>query len=123
MPSRPALVALGAAVIVLVLAGMAAGILTLFFLGIVIVYLIDPPISWMSRHHVPRWLGTLLMLAILAFLSLIPFWLFVFVGIFVSGFLVLVLCRIIGFLVRIIFALLNVLLRIFFFIVIFGFRF
>ncbi|MEI8333792.1 MAG: AI-2E family transporter [Chloroflexota bacterium] len=65
MPSRPALVAIGAGVIVLVLAAMAAGILTLFFIGIVIVYLIDPPISWMARRHIPRWAGTLIMLAIL----------------------------------------------------------
>jgi predicted PurR-regulated permease PerM len=73
MPSRPALVAVGAAVVVLLLAGLAAGILTLFFLGIVIVYLIDPPISWLSRHHVPRWAGTLLMLAILTGALLLVF--------------------------------------------------
>ena len=65
MPSRPAMGALIAGIVVFVLAAMAAETLTLFFLGIVVVYLIDPPISWMARHRVPRWAGTLVMLAIL----------------------------------------------------------
>jgi predicted PurR-regulated permease PerM len=59
------MVAIIAGIVVFVLAAMAAETLTLFFLGIVIVYLIDPPISWMARHRVPRWAGTLLMLAVL----------------------------------------------------------
>jgi predicted PurR-regulated permease PerM len=62
--SKPALVTIIAAVAVGILAAMASGTLTIFFIGILIVYLIDPPIRWMHRHGVPRWMGTIAMLAV-----------------------------------------------------------
>ena len=62
--STPALVTLIAGVAVAILAAMASGTLTIFFIGILIVYLIDPPIRWMNRRGVPRWMGTVVMLAI-----------------------------------------------------------
>jgi predicted PurR-regulated permease PerM len=60
--SRVALVFVGAVVVAIALwAGRAA--LAPFIVGLLIVYLLDPPVEWLSRLRIPRFLAVLLVYA------------------------------------------------------------
>jgi predicted PurR-regulated permease PerM len=65
-PSRAAVVAAAGAVAALVLAYMVGEVLALFIIGLILVYLLDWPVSWLARHGVPRALGTIISIAALA---------------------------------------------------------
>jgi predicted PurR-regulated permease PerM len=64
-PSRAAVVVLIAGMFLAVFAVMAQAELVLFGIGLLVVYLIDPAVTWMARHRIPRAIGTLLMMAVL----------------------------------------------------------
>ncbi len=73
-PSRAAIVAGAGVAAVLVVAYMVGEALAIFIVGLILVYLLDWPVSWLARHGVPRALGAILAiagLAIIVFLFLV----------------------------------------------------
>lgn len=84
LPSRAALVAAAGAVAILFLAYMVGEVLAIFVIGLILVYLLDWPVSWLARHHVPRALGTLLSIAALA-IAVFFFFVVVFSAIIEQG--------------------------------------
>ncbi len=72
IPSRPAVVAMSAGVLLAGLLLAAARTLPIFVVGLALAYLIDPLVTALSGRGVPRWLATLalvvmMMLALVAF--------------------------------------------------------
>jgi len=53
-PSRAAIVACAGVAAVLVVAYMVGEALAIFIVGLILVYLLDWPVSWLARHGVPR---------------------------------------------------------------------
>jgi predicted PurR-regulated permease PerM len=62
LPSAPGLVAIGAAAGVLLLLVLVAETLPVFVVGLILAYLLDPVVTWLSARRVPRGLATLLTL-------------------------------------------------------------
>lgn len=72
LPSRPAVVAMTAGVILAVVLLAAARALPIFVVGLALAYLIDPAVTALTRRRVQRWLASialviLMMLGLLAF--------------------------------------------------------
>jgi predicted PurR-regulated permease PerM len=65
-PSRPAVVAALAGVLLALVALAAAAALPLFIVGLALAYLIDPGVTWLEARGIPRWLGSVLLIAVLA---------------------------------------------------------
>jgi predicted PurR-regulated permease PerM len=59
-------VAAAGAVAALFLAYLVGEVLAIFIIGLILVYLLDWPVTWLARHGVPRALGTILSIAALA---------------------------------------------------------
>ena len=66
VPSRPAVVALVAGCLLVVVVLAAAAALPLFIVGLALAYLIDPGVTWLEAHGVPRWLGSVVLIVVLA---------------------------------------------------------
>ncbi|HEU5325404.1 MAG TPA: AI-2E family transporter [Candidatus Limnocylindria bacterium] len=58
---RQALFALAMIVIVLALLWTARGALPAFFIGLALAFVLDPAVTWLNRHGVPRWAGVVIM--------------------------------------------------------------
>ena len=72
IPSQPALLAVTAGALLAVVLLAAARALPIFVVGLALAYLIDPAVTGLVRHGVPRWLASialviLMMLGLLAF--------------------------------------------------------
>jgi predicted PurR-regulated permease PerM len=65
-PSRAAVVAAAGVAIVAVLAYLVGEVLAIFVVGLILAYLLDVPTTWLARHGVPRALGAILSIALLA---------------------------------------------------------
>jgi predicted PurR-regulated permease PerM len=65
-PSRAAVVAAAGVAIVAVLAYLVGEVLAIFVIGLILAYLLDVPTTWLARHGVPRALGAILSIALLA---------------------------------------------------------
>ncbi|HEX5828638.1 MAG TPA: AI-2E family transporter [Candidatus Limnocylindrales bacterium] len=66
VPSAAGIVAGAAVVAVCVLLFMAAEALPVFIIGLLIAYVLDPVVTWLAGHRVPRGLGTLIAIGGLA---------------------------------------------------------
>ena len=66
VPSRAAVVAAAGAVVVGLLAYSVGEVLATFLVGLILAYLLDFPVTWMAKHGVPRALGALISIAVLA---------------------------------------------------------
>ena len=64
-PSRPAVVAGVAGVIVVAIVIATANALPIFVVGIGLAYLIDPPVSALAARGVPRWVASILLIVVL----------------------------------------------------------
>lgn len=53
------------AAVALVLIYLLAPVLTPFLIAAIVGYILNPAVDWLARHHVPRWVGTTLMLFLL----------------------------------------------------------
>ena len=72
VPSRPAVLAVTAGILLVVVLLAAARALPIFVVGLALSYLIDPAVTALGRRGMPRWLATLalvflMMVALLAF--------------------------------------------------------
>ena len=67
-PSPRVVLALGAAAVLGVLLYLGREALTPFLLGLLLIYLLHPPVRWLARHGVPRTLAVLLVYVGAAFL-------------------------------------------------------
>lgn len=65
-PSRAAVVAAAGIVGVLVLGYLVGEVLAIFLIGLIFAYLLDYPVSWLARKGVPRAIGSVLAIAVLA---------------------------------------------------------
>jgi predicted PurR-regulated permease PerM len=65
-PSRAAVVAAAGLAVGLILAYLVGEVLALFIIGLILAYLLDYPVTWLARHGLPRALGAVLSLAVLA---------------------------------------------------------
>ncbi len=64
-PTPRAALAISAAVLILLVLLLGAEAIPPFVVGLLLVYLLDPPVTWLARRGVPRWLGVLLLYALL----------------------------------------------------------
>ena len=71
-PSRPAVVAVIAGILLAVVLLAAARALPIFLVGLALAYLIDPAVTALGRRGMPRWLATLA-LVVLMMLCLVAF--------------------------------------------------
>ena len=83
-PSRAAVVAAAGVAIVAVLAYLVGEVLAIFVVGLILAYLLDVPTTWLARHGVPRALGAILSIALLA-VVLVLFAAIVFTAILEQG--------------------------------------
>jgi predicted PurR-regulated permease PerM len=81
-PSRPAVVATVAGLLVVALFLVASGALPLFVVGLLLAYLIDPGVTWLERRRMQRWLASLLV--ILALSGLIAAFVLIIAGSVIS---------------------------------------
>jgi predicted PurR-regulated permease PerM len=70
LPTQPAVVAICGGVLLAVVLLASAGALPFFVVGLALAYLIDPAVTWLERRGVPRWLGSLVMVLVLALVIL-----------------------------------------------------
>ncbi len=66
IPSRPAAVALVAGGLLVAVVLAAAGALPIFIVGLALAYLIDPGVTWLEARGIPRWLGAVVLIIVLA---------------------------------------------------------
>lgn len=64
-PSAAAVVVILSGLVVVGLASLASHVLAMFAIGLIVVYLIDPVVTMLARHRVPRALGTIGMMVLL----------------------------------------------------------
>src|SRR3990172_6626314 len=62
-PSPRAIVAVAAAILLLIVLYLGRSALGPFILGALLVYVLDPAVSWLTRRRPPRWLAILLVYA------------------------------------------------------------
>lgn len=72
VPSRPAVVALTAGIVLAVVLLAAARALPIFVVGLGLSYLVDPAVTALERRGVPRWLASIV-LVVLMMLGLVTF--------------------------------------------------
>jgi predicted PurR-regulated permease PerM len=72
VPSRPAVVAVTAGILLAVVLLAAARALPIFVVGVALSYLIDPAVTGLERRGLPRWLASLV-LVVLLMLGLVVF--------------------------------------------------
>src|SRR5262245_28017964 len=65
VPSKPAVVAAVAGLLVVGLLFAMSAVLPMFLVGLVLCYLLDPAVTWLARHHVHRIIGSILMIIVL----------------------------------------------------------
>ena len=65
VPSRPAVVAAVAGLIVIAIVLVAASALPIFIVGIGLAYLVDPPVTALVARGVPRWIASILLIIVL----------------------------------------------------------
>jgi predicted PurR-regulated permease PerM len=56
-PSPRAVVAIGAALLLLAVLYLGRGALGPFIVGALVVYVLDPAVGWLTRRRTPRWLA------------------------------------------------------------------
>jgi predicted PurR-regulated permease PerM len=77
-PSRAAVVAVAGVAIVLGLAYLVGEVMALFIIGLILVYLLDYPVTWLAHRGVPRALGAVI--SIIAFGALVSLFLVIVFG-------------------------------------------
>jgi predicted PurR-regulated permease PerM len=63
-PSPRAVVAIGAALLLLAVLYLGRGALGPFIIGALLVYVLDPAVGWLTRRRTPRWLAILIVYAV-----------------------------------------------------------